>query len=108
MGNMKLNQILFILLAFVVMSCGKTAKEEQEAKSNGKTLEKSPSVNATLVKNEDDTKEEIDPSQLAKFEFEEESFDFGDITQGDEVEHTFKFKNVGEVPLVITDTKVTC
>jgi hypothetical protein len=36
------------------------------------------------------------------------SHDFGDIYQGDRVEHTFKFVNTGTDPLVITNVEVTC
>ena len=34
--------------------------------------------------------------------------DFGDIYQGDKVEHTFEFTNGGSEPLVITNVEVTC
>ncbi len=34
--------------------------------------------------------------------------DFGDVIQGEKVEHTFKFKNTGSEPLVITNVQVTC
>ena len=34
--------------------------------------------------------------------------DFGDIYQGDKVEHTFEFTNTGNEPLVITNVEVTC
>jgi hypothetical protein len=40
--------------------------------------------------------------------FEETEFNFGDITQGDVVEHTFKFTNTGTQPLVIERVDVTC
>ncbi len=40
--------------------------------------------------------------------FTEEKFDFGDIFQGDVVEHTFKFENTGTEPLVISNVSVTC
>ncbi|MBC5773178.1 DUF1573 domain-containing protein [Pontibacter sp. KCTC 32443] len=40
--------------------------------------------------------------------FEEAEYNFGDITQGDVVEHTFKFKNTGTQPLVIERVDVTC
>jgi hypothetical protein len=40
--------------------------------------------------------------------FEESEFNFGDISQGDVVEHTFKFKNSGTQPLVIERVDVTC
>ena len=40
--------------------------------------------------------------------FEEESYDFGDINQGDKVEYVFNFENTGDAPLIITNIKVTC
>jgi hypothetical protein len=33
--------------------------------------------------------------------FNEESYDFGTITQGDEIEHTFEFTNSGDQDLII-------
>lgn len=44
----------------------------------------------------------------ATITFEKKSHDFGDIAQGDKVEHTFKFTNTGTEPLVITNVQVTC
>ncbi|WP_187264695.1 DUF1573 domain-containing protein [Pontibacter beigongshangensis] len=40
--------------------------------------------------------------------FDEAEYNFGDITQGDVVEHVFKFKNTGNQPLVIERVDVTC
>jgi len=40
--------------------------------------------------------------------WEKSTHDFGDMTQGDKVEHTFKFTNVGTEPIVITNVEVTC
>ncbi|MEQ8244381.1 MAG: DUF1573 domain-containing protein [Fulvivirga sp.] len=40
--------------------------------------------------------------------FAEEKFEFGDIYQGDKVEHVFKFENVGTETLVITNVQTTC
>ncbi len=40
--------------------------------------------------------------------FEESSKDFGDIKQGDKVEHTFKLENTGNAPLVISNVAATC
>lgn len=41
-------------------------------------------------------------------QWEKTSHDFGDIVQGEKVEYTFKFKNAGTEPLVITNVEVTC
>ncbi|TRX49840.1 DUF1573 domain-containing protein [Fulvivirga sp. M361] len=40
--------------------------------------------------------------------FEEDKHDFGDIYQGDKVEHVFKFENTGTEPLIITNVQTTC
>ena len=40
--------------------------------------------------------------------WEKSTHDFGDLTQGDKVEHIFKFKNSGNESLIITNVQVTC
>ena len=47
-------------------------------------------------------------SQGPLIAWEKSTHDFGDVIQGEKVEHTFKFKNVGNQPLVITNVQVTC
>ncbi|MCH7513431.1 MAG: DUF1573 domain-containing protein [Bacteroidetes bacterium] len=54
--------------------------------------------------------EQSDKAQVTgpSFTFEEDSYDFGDIYQGDVVDHVFVFENTGTEPLIITNVKVTC
>lgn len=40
--------------------------------------------------------------------WEESTFDFGEVLQGDRLEHTFKFTNTGSAPLLITNVEVSC
>lgn len=40
--------------------------------------------------------------------FKEAAHDFGDIHQGDKVQHVFTFENTGNEPLIITNVRVTC
>jgi len=40
--------------------------------------------------------------------FKETEFDFGDIKQGDKVEHTFEFTNTGEADLMISTARASC
>mgnify|MGYP000026475282 CR=1 FL=1 len=42
------------------------------------------------------------------FTFKETAWDFGTITEGERVEHTFKFKNSGNADLVISSAKASC
>lgn len=43
-----------------------------------------------------------------KIEFEVSTHEFGDIYQGDVVNHTFTFENKGTAPLVLTNVATTC
>jgi hypothetical protein len=49
-----------------------------------------------------------DQKKGAVIDFKEKSIDFGNISQGDKVEHTFVFTNTGDVPLIISNVAVTC
>lgn len=40
--------------------------------------------------------------------FDETEFDFGTVTDGEVVEHTFTFTNTGNEPLVISDARGSC
>ncbi|MCC5919490.1 MAG: DUF1573 domain-containing protein [Cyclobacteriaceae bacterium] len=43
-----------------------------------------------------------------EFKFDQESFDFGQIIEGEVVEHTFRFTNTGEAPLIIEKATASC
>ncbi|MEQ8241532.1 MAG: DUF1573 domain-containing protein [Cyclobacteriaceae bacterium] len=43
-----------------------------------------------------------------KIAFSETTYEFGDITQGDRVEHVFEFTNSGTAPLVLASVRTTC
>lgn len=50
-----------------------------------------------------------DTINVGEFEFKGEMvYDFGTITEGEEVEHIFEFKNIGKVPLVIKNAVGSC
>lgn len=53
-----------------------------------------------------------DPSasaqNLPEILFEESTFDFGTIAEGEFVKHTFEFENTGDAPLVLTNVSSTC
>lgn len=44
----------------------------------------------------------------SEFKFENESHDFGKITQGNPVTHNFIFTNVGTEPIIITEVRPSC
>jgi len=52
--------------------------------------------------------EGLDKSDLPVIKFEEEEFDFGDITQGEKVDHDFRFDNTGRNDLIISGAYADC
>jgi hypothetical protein len=48
------------------------------------------------------------PEEYSKIEIDNVDFDFGDITQGDKVEHVYKFKNIGKDDLIIIHAQASC
>lgn len=50
----------------------------------------------------------LDPNNGPIMTFAEKVFAFGDINQGDIVEHVFTFENTGNAPLIITNVQATC
>jgi outer membrane murein-binding lipoprotein Lpp len=49
-----------------------------------------------------------DPSTLGAFQFKEMEYDFGNINEGQVVEHLFTFTNNGQAPLVISNITASC
>jgi len=62
---------------------------------------------------EEEKKEDIEVTtdlveKITSIEFENELYEFGKITQGEKVEHSFTFKNTGEYPLIIGTARGSC
>lgn len=45
---------------------------------------------------------------LTSLSFEEDTYDFGEVMEGEKVVHVYKFKNTGKEPLVISNAKGSC
>lgn len=62
----------------------------------------------------DESKKEIAEQRDAQdqaypvMEFEEKEHDFGTVEEGEVVEHTFKFTNTGDAPLIVSDASASC
>lgn len=60
------------------------------------------------TQNKGDIEEAMDSTAMAKIEFQEKSFNFGDMMQGEIVTHTFRFKNTGDKNLIIKRIESSC
>ncbi len=85
-----MKKIIYILfIAALAVGCNSTAKDN-------KTIE------ASAIETDNSSVKE------PKFEFKETAWDFGTIVEGESVEHTFKFKNVGKGDLIISNCSASC
>lgn len=86
----KLTLWMIAMISFMLVSC---AKKEQ----------KSMSIDVPLTSDG-----KVDTSQLPKFSFVNDTYDFGQIKQGEKVSYSFKFKNTGNTPLIISSASASC
>lgn len=45
---------------------------------------------------------------ITSIQFDETTYDYGTVKDGDKVKHIYKFKNTGKAPLIISDAKGSC
>lgn len=64
--------------------------------------------NETKVTVKDFAIAEIPQVEFAKIKFENIEHKFGKVPEGTMIKHTFKFKNVGTIPLIISDVAPQC
>lgn len=88
-----MKKILFLLFIPVVMVSCNSGSEE---------------LSTDLVNNPATASEGVSSETMPKITFEEESFDFGDISQGEKVEHDFRFTNDGNSDLIISSAVGSC
>ena len=84
--------ILSFACAAILASCGNQETKQSETTPTETVSSTSGSASA----------------DVAAFKFEKESFDFGQITNGEKVSYDFKFTNIGKSPLIITSATATC
>ena len=84
---------IFLIIVFILVSCNR--KEDNS------------SVSTTIINiplSADESKE----VKLPKIEFEETTYNFGTLLQGEKIKHKFKFKNTGERDLIVYKAKGYC
>ena len=98
--------IFLAFAAFSTMACnnGSDKKDNglQEVRLDDKVS------NADIVRLPISADGKMDTTNMAKIVFTTLSHDFGSITEGEVIKHIFTFKNVGAVPLVISDIQTSC
>jgi Protein of unknown function (DUF1573) len=98
--------LLYALVAtFLIAACRQNDKKDNglaEVRLDGKTS------NADIVRMPISADKPLDTNQIAKIQFDSTEYYFGKVKEGAIVKHTFSFKNVGKMPLLISDVRTTC
>ena len=89
---MKLNYIIIATSLFFALSCSQTSSKDISTNDVTNTKTADGSSNGALP----------------EIKFEEETHDFGKITQGEKVAFGFKFKNTGGSNLIIASAAGSC
>lgn len=95
---------LAVLLFACDQSTSSVAEESASSIANTNVSIEAQSPTATTASTVTATPTESMP----KFEFASMQHDFGNMKEGDIVKHTFKFKNVGDAPLIISNVQPQC
>lgn len=88
------NTLLALTVVGLMVGCGN--------QNTGNTNQSADGPEATAIK---DT---TAAQQQGVIQFEESAFDFGQVKEGDVVEHIFKFKNTGTAPVILSQVSASC
>jgi hypothetical protein len=97
-----------ILMFSALMLMGMVACEKSAGGENGTGGDSTATGATTTPVDPNAVAEPVSNMPLTTVEFMEESFNFGEVAEGDKVTHTFKFKNTGSNPLRVNNVKPSC
>ncbi len=102
---------LSLLLVGFLASCNSDDNDvRQQARQSIETTAVTPQQPAAspVAKPAQPVQPAVPVGPVTSMSFEETEFDFGNVTDGDKVAHTYKFKNTGNEPLILSNAKGTC
>jgi len=91
---MKKQQLILVLIFSVVTSCHSTSEDKV--------------ITTDLVSSPLTANQSAEKVLTPKIQMDEESFDFGEMKQGESVTHDFILKNIGDANLIISSAKGSC
>jgi len=91
---MKTLQFILLLIFSVAISCHSASEDK--------------AITTDLVSSPLTENQSAEKVLIPKIQMDEESFDFGEIQQGESVTHDFALKNIGDAKLIISSAKGSC
>ena len=110
-----LKNLFVALVAVVSMSMIACQGDAEDARTKAReslatTTETPSDPNAVATNPATDavTQEQVPTGPTTSIAFEHTDFDFGTVDDGEKVKHSYKFKNTGNEPLIISSAKGSC
>jgi hypothetical protein len=100
-----LKSLLLVACAFALMVA---CKNDAGKGAAVETVATASSAQEALPPSADNPAEVVPVGPLTSITYPETEFDFGEIEEGEKVNHEFKFKNTGKEPLVISKAQGSC
>lgn len=83
---------VLIFIVVTIISCNNDSKK----------------ISPELIENPATAGQQNQQTKVPEFTFKETKFHFGEVNEGDQLTHVFKFENSGQADLVISDVASTC
>ena len=104
-----MKKILLVLAAAITIASCKEADKTSEATTTTSTAPPAEAANPAPSATAAPQQPTVDPATLTKVEWlDGMDKDFGKIVEGKNLEVSFRFKNVGDKPLVISNVTASC
>jgi len=101
--------LIVIAAAFTIISCNEADKTAEATAASTATAPTTEAVSPAPTTTAAPQQNTVDPATLTKVEWlDGTDRDFGKITEGKNLEVSFRFKNVGDKPLVISNVSASC
>jgi len=110
MKNFKLLSLLFVLATMSLVSCknDSAVNTAEAAVEEVRSVPSAATTNDAVTNAAASTEPAVPAGPLTTLEFTESTFDFGEVMEGDKVNHKYQFTNTGSEPLIISNAKGSC
>lgn len=107
MKNRYCIKFIFVSAAMVSLFLGCLKGEPTDADKTVETIQTEGKI-SSIIRSPVSADGTVDSVNVARMDFEEPIFEFGEVDEGAVINHEFKFVNNGKVPLVIQNAHSTC
>lgn len=98
--------VIALLFSFLISGCGK--KNESSTMNIPSTANTENREISDPLSSDNSDKASQNATDGPKIKFENTSFNFGTVIQGEKLTHTFTFTNSGNSPLIISSASASC